>query len=171
MYFQNVFNNDFIGVLCLGDRQHSLDFKLSANRNTSENMVNWVDGPYDLSASNKFAIKYSLDGGLNFATVSVTLTSSSSVTAEQVVTSLNNSGGFSSIFEASTTGSRIRITSKIRNPNFKAYIPNIADAADASNTAEEKLLFNKYAPVAEMPSYFERHTIANRRTYTDSCGI
>ncbi len=170
-YFQNPFNVNFLGVMCLSDRQYNITFKVGANRNTSTNMVSWAPGPYALTGTNKFAIRWSADGGRNYATISFTLTAGSAVSADQVVTDMNANANFAAVFTASVfETNRIRIVSDIKNEFFRAYIPNTTDTGDPTNTAEQKLLFNKYAPVVELPTYFDRHTVANVNTYSDSTG-
>lgn len=171
-YFQNVFNVEFLGALLLSDRQYNIDFRIGANKNTSTNMVNWVDGPYNTTGNTKFAINISMNSGADYSTISVTLTSGSARTAQQIVDDLNSNATFAATFTASlTSNNRIRIMSGLTSPQFKAYIPNIADIATPSNTAESILKFNLMAPVVEMPDYFERHTIANLRTFSDSVGL
>lgn len=173
-YFQNVFNTEFVGALLLSDRQYSPDFRIRGNVNTSFNMVNWVDGPFNTVGNTKFAIKFSQDGGLNYGTISVTLTSGSARTAHEVAADLNLSSAFAGLFTASVFNeNRIRIVCNMSTSqiNFRAYIPNIADTSTPSNTAEQILGFNRKAPVVELPDYFDRHSIANRRSFTDSLGI
>jgi hypothetical protein len=48
----------------------------------------------------------------------------------------------------------VLITSKLTNTELRAYVSNTG--------AETKLRFNKRAGIAELPTYFSRHTIANR---------
>lgn len=173
-YFQNVFNTEFVGALLLSDRQYSPDFRIRGNVNTSFNMVNWVDGPFNTVGNTKFAIRFSQDGGLNYGNIAVTLTSGTAQTAHDIVADLNLNANFAGLFTASVfNNTRIRIVCNMSTSqlNIKAYIPNLADAADPTNTAEQILGFNLKAPVVELPDYFDRHSIANNRTFSDSLGI
>lgn len=165
-FFQNVFDQEFIGIWVLSDRQYNIDFKIGPNKNKSDIMINWVRPPYDLSVANVFGIKFSLNSGKSYAQINVTLTASATVSAEQVVTDLNGNVSFASMFEAFIQDGFILIRAKHKHrENFKSYIPNLADPAFPLTSAEKQLGFNRKAPVAEIPSYFSRHTVAN---YVDS---
>src|SRR6185437_16473828 len=101
-YFQNVSNSEYSGIYVISDRKYTKDYRIKANQNTSMLMQNWVSGPYDLSTANLFSIKYSMNAGNTWNQINITLTSSSSVTAEQVVTDLNANSNFAAMFTAST---------------------------------------------------------------------
>lgn len=124
-------------------------------------MENFADGPYDLSTKVDFAIKFSRNAGESWTTISVTLTSGSARTAQNVVDDLNDDDPFAEVFTASVNGDRIQIRANDhKNEKFRAYIPNIADTSSATTSAEEVLLFNLHAPVVELPSYFSRYAIS-----------
>jgi hypothetical protein len=63
------------------------------------------------------------------------------------------------------TGTPLRVSIKQRKPSteFKFYVIN--------GQAEESLCFNARAGVAEIPTYFSRHSLANRFTFEDSVGM
>jgi hypothetical protein len=175
-YFQNLFDTDFVQAFCLSDRQYNISFKVPANKNRSTQMDCWNPGPWNLTGSNKFAIRFSLDSGRNYTTISFTLTAGSAVTAQQVVADMNANTTFANWFTAEVVpdrfDNRVRIRALTKVPeSFRAYIPNTADTGDATNTAEQHLQFNLRAAVVELPSYLERHTIANQGTYADGLGM
>lgn len=176
MFFQNVFNVDFIGVLLLADRQLSLDFKVTGNKNSSVEMINWVAGPHNLTGNTTLTVNYSPDGGYSWFSFAVNVASGAvsvgAVTANEIVGNLNADSNFSSWFSAEvravatsnmTVSEYVVIKATTLHPErWKAYL---------SNSGAEKILkFNKNAGVAEIPSFFEKHTIANRLTYLDSVG-
>jgi hypothetical protein len=90
---------------------------------------------------------------------------------------LNNNSTFSSLFTASTNpniplvysvvaaenaGKRIYIQAKhnlVGREEFRAYIPNLANPAAPTTSAEIVLGFNRQAPVVEMPSFFESQVL------------
>jgi len=161
-YFQNISHADFIGIYAISDRQYSKDYRIRPNQNSPTLMQNWKDGPYDLSTKVDFGIKYSMDAGSTWNQITVTLTTGAARTAQNVIDDLNQDANFSAMFAASLNADRILIRANSNmNYNFRAYIPNIADATSPTTSAEEVLLFNLRAPVAEMPSYFSRYAIGN----------
>lgn len=168
MYFQNVFNNDFIGVLVLGDRQLSLNFKIAANKNSSIEMVSYNPEPYDLSANANLTLNYSRDSGRSWTAFTVNITTAAAnvaaVKVYEIVTALNANTTFNTLYQAfvieNTRGNFLRIHAIQSREEWKTYVSN--------SSAESKLRINKKAGVAELPSYFSRHTIANRDVYPDS---
>jgi hypothetical protein len=158
-YFQNVFNSEFVGVYVVSDRKYAKDYRVKGNQNTSALMCAWNDGPYNTTSNTKFALKCSIDAGLHWFTVSVTLTSGTARTADQVVDDLNTNSTFSQWFSAYVSNNRVFIRALVNNPSWVAYVPNIADSSTPSNTAESVLGFNLKAPVAELPSYFTRYAV------------
>lgn len=175
-YFQNPFPEDWHGNLP-SDAKHSRDFYIPANRNKSDLMISWNVGPYDLSSDDTLTINYALDRGIfkNWCAVSVTVSGStaSATTAQEVADALNNDTAFAQQFTAEAVLFRGPVPQL--TPTFYVAIrtirPREAISAYISNTsAEKKLKFNKYAGVADLPTYFNRHTIANRWTYNDSHG-
>lgn len=159
-YFQNPFDNDFIGHLLLDDRQYVLDFKVPANINKSTYMFAWADPPYNTVGNTTLTINYSVDG-VNFYPLACSLTSGSARTADQIAADLNAITNFTSLFEAKVVldhklnVNRLMLQARLQREKFRAYISN--------TSAETVLRFNKKAGVAEMPSYFARHTITNFR--------
>ena len=183
-FFQNLFENEFRGNLVLGDRQYSLAFTIPANKNKDNWMVAWNNGPYDFSVSGIFTINYAFDVNfVNYSTLNIDVTggTAAATTALEVVSLLNANATFSELWVAQVQqnvnslkavmvpGSMPNQTVLItRNPRrakqtIRTYISN--------SGAENSLRFNKMAPVAELPAYFTRHTIANRLNYPDATGM
>lgn len=179
-FFQNVFTYDFEGNWVLGDRQHIPKFVVRRNAGRGDEMVvAWNQGPYDLSGSDAdgtntcdtLEIVFSLHDFNNWATISVDIASgaddTSAVTPSEVVTALNADTLFAERFVASLSGwvedtsglKRLMIRQRKPATEMRFYINN--------GRAEEKIQFNGRAGVAELPTYFDRHTIANRFTYED----
>jgi hypothetical protein len=174
-FFQNPFDQEFRGSVPFGDRQYSLTFAVPPNRNQNQAMIAWNTEPYDFSTYNSFSINFAIDTKdfKNYATISVNVAgaSPSATKASEVVTLLNADPVFSAWFSASvveasknpTTGYSVyRVGIKTINTgrqNTRVYITN--------SGAEQILRFNKYAGVAELPTYYARHTIANRFDYPD----
>lgn len=166
-FYQNLFENDFIGHLLLEDRQYVLDFKVPANKNRPTAMVAWANAPYNTVGNTTLTFNYSIDAGKSFYQFTVTVTSGSAVTAGQIVTDLNGNTNFANWFVANLAVDQqgvgrvviqakpgVAITSR---ELFRAYISN--------TSAETVLRFNAKAGVAELPNYFDRHTIANYRDH------
>lgn len=169
-FFQNVFDFEFRPSLIGSDRQYQTGWKIKGNTNRSDYMVNHAVEPYNLTASNILTINYAFDSHLlNYASISITLSGASlaAVTAQEVVNSLNGNATFADLFTAiaypasSSAGSlnKILIKSKRDRAIWRAYI---------SNTSAETILnFNKMAPVAELPSLFEKYDISKRFSNQD----
>lgn len=161
-FYQNVFENDFLGHLLLDDRQYVLDFKVPANVNKSLYQFAWAEPPYNTVGNTSLTINYSIDSGKTFSPLVISLTSGASRTADNIATELNANSNFASLFTAkvivTNTGvRRLLIQSILQREYFKVYI---------SNTGAETILrFNSKAGVAELPSYFDRHTIANFQNF------
>lgn len=177
-YFQNPFGADFYGVWVLGDRQYSVDFKVPRNAGRGDEYVTvWEKGPYALNGNddegnpkNVLHIMYSMNDPKNWSALNVTISASSlsAVTPQELVSSLTSSSIFNDNFTAVSQlfedGSyRVSIRQKHPITRFRFYVTNIG--------AETVLHFNKLAGVAEMPTFFKRHTIENRFNYPDSQGI
>lgn len=164
-YFQNVFDSEFLGALLLSDRQYNLTFKVRPNRNSSILMRAFGTAPFNTVGNTTLTINVSIDSGLRYTALSIPVTSGASVTAAQIVTDLNANSNFANFFIATLENFSedqkgiVQIRSRYYRENFKAYIDN--------TSAETILKFNRYAGVAELPSYFARHTISNRMTYSD----
>lgn len=171
-YFQNVFDQEFVGALVLGDRQLSLNFRVKGNINTSIEMVAWNREPYNLSADTSLTFNYSLDSGHTWAARTINVTSlaasSSAVTCQEIANALNADALWKELYLAYVVsepkaGNFLKVRSLKPRERWKTYISN--------SSAESVVRFNKKAGVAELPSYFSRHTIANINTYSDSIGL
>ena len=170
-FFQNVFDQEFQGNLILADRKLAPTFKVGPNRNMQTKQVAWNAGPYDLSSGSSLEFNFAWDPEFKqwaSVTIDVAGAVASSTKASEVAAALNAEPTFSSVFEASVTqlpeGDSV-IISKVasKRQQVKFYFGN--------SGAETALGFNKMAPVAELPEYFERHTIANVREFDDSVGM
>lgn len=173
-YFQNPFAQEFQGVLSLADRHLNPTWKVPANLNDSHLMMAWNLPPYNLTGNTDLTINYSIAPTPNnihkdFAALTIDITTAaasvSAVTVPEIVEALNSNTTFSSLFEAFADidrreDTRLRIRSKQPRERFKVFISN--------SSAESVLRFNRRAGVAEMPSFFARHTIANARNFDDS---
>lgn len=178
MFFQNVFDSDFMGSMIYSDRQYNITYKVGPNINKTYLMVNWVDGPYDLTTFNVLTINISLDKGIYYSPINVTLPASANLTSFDIVTALNNDVNFKTWFDAEVYGdgsvnptqysTRIKINANKtlatrQSEIWKCYI---------SNTSAERVLgFNRKCPVAELPTYYNRHTIAQRPNFSDGVGM
>ena len=166
-FFQNVFNQEYQGYLNTGsDRQYSLTFKIPANQNSQDYQFAYNAEPYDLSVNNTLTINYAWDTDYkNWASLAINIAgvSPEATTATEVVAILNSNETFSGMYIAkvakNSNASHVLITSKTQRAKqiIKMYVLN--------SSAESVLKFNKKANVAELPSYFERDTIANRFNY------
>lgn len=170
-FFQNVFDQEFQGYLLLADRKLAPTFKVGPNKNLQSKQVAWNAGPYDLSSGGGLKFNFAWDLEFkNWASVEIDVTGAdaSATTPLEVVTALNGDPTFSSLFVASVMnipeGESVVISKNAsKKQNMKFYFGN--------SGAETALGFNKMAPVAELPEYFERHTIANVNNFEDSNGI
>lgn len=163
-FFQNVFQEEFRGNWVLGDRQYSLTFNIGPNKNHNDYILSYGTEPYDFSLNNILTLNYAFDMDFkNYASLNIDLTDAT--TSVEVVEILNANTIFAENWIANLKNSAVLITKKSNRP--KHIIRNYI-----SNTGAEKILrFNRYAPIAELPSYFERHTIDNVRVFSDSCGL
>jgi len=170
-FFQNPFTQDFIAPWLLSDRQYNPDFKCPRNAGRGDEMVaSFGVAPFNLSGNDSdgnskavLTISFALNDTKNWADLAVTITGSSlsAITLNEVVTSLQANAVFGDFFTARVrTDNKVEIKQIKPITSMKFFIKN--------GRAESVLLFNKLAGVAEMPSFFERHSIANRFTYTDS---
>lgn len=165
-FFQNLFNQEFRGTWVLGDRQYSINFVCPPNKNTFDYQYSFNSGPWDFSIDNTLTLNYSWDSDFkNYAQLSINVagTNPSSTSAPEVVSILNSNSTFSEMYLASVKESCVLIQSKPSRAKqtIRLWISN--------SGAEKKMRFNKNAGVAELPVYFEKHTIENR-FQTDSIG-
>ena len=167
-FFQNVYDFEFRPTLIGSDRQYQTGWKLKANTNRSDYMLSGNTEPYNLSGNNILTLNYCYDPNfVNYASLPVTISAASlaSTTAQEVVTSLNSNSNFSSLFVAlvypsgnvPASPNKILIKGLRSKGNFRAYISN--------TSAETILSFNKNAPIAELPTLFEKYTVPNRFAY------
>lgn len=168
-FFQNPFHNEFRGNMLLGDRQHIPTFVCPPNYGRGDDIViSWSESEtFDLSGNDQDSnardtlnIRFSKFPNFEAWTlVSIDITASASstsaVTPAEIVTALNSAAAFSDWFTASlnSTNGRVQIKSKEPSTSFHFYVVN--------GQAEEALLFNKRAGVAELPSYFDRHKVTH----------
>lgn len=169
-FFQNLFDQEYQGYMLLADRKLSPTFKVLPNKNLQSKQVAWNHGPYDFSGGGILEFNFAWDSEFkNWSRVSIDVAGSNplSTSASEVVLALNNNAIFSSVYTASTTvvngGESIMVSRNPKKPNVKFYFGNTG--------AETVLGFNSKAGVAELPSYFERHTIENVKNFDDSVGM
>jgi len=167
-FFQNVFDFEFRPSLIGSDRQYQTGFKLKGNTNRSDYMLCGNVEPYNLTGNTVLTLNYAYDPALlGYASLPITITATNiaSVTALEVVNSLNANATFADLFVAqlyssgksSTTLNKILIKAKRSKGNFRAYVSNGA--------AESILKFNYEAPVGELPTLFEKYALENRFDY------
>lgn len=184
-FFQNPFFQDFRGNLVIADRSQSLTFECKSHAQRGfTRMISLKQSKFDFSgvdgdgnSKSDLQIHFAVDPNLiEFATITVDVTTAVTTIAEalprEIIASLNASAAFSGFFKASIEnyqigGSqpayRIVIESKLQEKQIKFYIGNIG--------AETSLRFNEKAGVSELPCYFSRHTVAERRNFDDSNAI
>lgn len=179
-FFQNPFPDDFEGNLALGDRHHIPKFVVKGNAGRGKELVAaWNKGPFNLSGNDGdgnsnaiLKISFRLHNTKNWATLSVDVTvgagSAAAVKEHEIVAALNANALFVERFEATVSyyekgAPKILIKQKKPITEFNFYVQN--------GQADSVLGFNARAGVAELPSYFARHTIANRFTYADGQGV
>lgn len=159
-YFQNPFETEFVGALVLGDRQLSLNFRVRPNINTSKDMVAWNREPYNLTGNTDLTFYYSFNSGATYSSVTIDVSteaaSVSAATCAEVAEALNANTLWFELYEAYVVsdpkaGNFLKIRAKRPRERWKTYIDNAE--------AESILRFNKKAGVAELPTYFSRHTI------------
>jgi hypothetical protein len=158
-FYQNLFS-EYLGIYTAGDSSSfKLSFKIPGNSNFTQPMVNWVDGPFDLSTYNTLTFNYAFDPTFKaWASFSVNIagTSPAATTVYEVVSILNADTAFSAWYEAYVQPNSNRVAIRQKRPMiaFKTYISN--------DGAERVLKFNKMAGVADIPSYFDKDIIENR---------
>lgn len=169
-FFQNVFDQEFQGYLLLADRKLTPLFKVGPNKNLQSKQISWNAAPYDLSSGGVLEFNFAWDAEFkNWASVGIDVTgvTASATTASEVASALNGDPTFSSLFVASVSqipsGDAVMVSKVASKKQVKFYFGN--------SGAEAVLGFNKMAPVAEMPEYFDRHTISNVNNFDDSVGM
>ena len=179
MFVQNPFTADFYGSWVLGDRQHCVDFKCPSNKGRGDEVVQaYGQSPYDLSGNDadgnakktlNITVAMSVESFKHWFQIDVDLTPTgsdtyilSAVSIADVVAKLNANSTFSAWFSACDINGSVRITQKRPVTSMRFYINN--------GQAEEVLKFNKFAGVADIPTYFIRHTVGDtyRLDFTDA---
>lgn len=187
-FYQNLFD-EFRGSWLLSDRQYVLDFNCKANVNKVDYLYAWNFEPYNFtSLTSNLTINYAWDDSFkNYSalTINVAGATPSATQAIEVCNALNGNTTFAEMFVAVlvppmklqslfpsltygfntnyNTNQTVLIRPNTNRPKkqIRVYISNGA--------AETVLRFNKMAGVANLPTYMDRHTIANRFNFTDSC--
>lgn len=168
MFFQNPMGEEFRGSWPI-DQQAI--FTINANLNNIAEMISGNAEPYDFSVVNTFVINIAYDPNrIGYTPISVNVAGAipAQTTATEVAALLNANPLFNDNFTASTvnylrggtaSGPPFKVLIRCKKPrqSCRIYVTNAG--------AEEKLNFNYRALVKEMPSYFERFTIANRFNY------
>jgi hypothetical protein len=170
-YYLNVFDSKFTGIWALSDRQYSVNFSVNSNGNNVRWLAAWNNEPYDLSTKPTLTFNYSFDFK-NYATLAINASagavSTSAVKAFEVAAALNANATFAALMLAYVTqdnkGNNILGIKSLRTrPDWRVYI--------SGTSAEQVLRFNKRAGIAELPTYFTRHTISNANNYPDAVGM
>jgi hypothetical protein len=178
-FFLNPFTQDFSGSLLLGDRQFFPEWKCPRNSGRGDaSVIVWAEGPYNLSgndpdgnANNVLNIVFALNDQKNWITHPITITANSlaATTPQEVLASLQSDTLFNDFFTANLSPTfndgtqRLGIQQRKTQLQFKFFIqPGQADTV---------LKFNARVGIAELPTYFARHTIANRFTYPDGANL
>ncbi len=180
-FFQNVFLEEFKGNWVLGDRQYSLSYNIKANKGRSFDRIATFEEPvaglYDLSGNDStgddaslLIIRFAYRDFRIFHTLTIDVAGAvpAQTTPVEIVNILNANNVFSTYFTASLTTwlnntypTRIVIESK-KQGQIKFFIVN--------SGAEETLKFNKSAGIAQLPTYFSRHTVDNLPNFEDGIG-
>jgi len=200
-YFLNPFHEDFYGVWVIDDRAHHPTFPCRRNAGRGHNIVAaWhepigaVPKTYDLSGNDAdgnpvkdLTLQFAIGNDfLDWMILTIDLTDDSNVSFTavpaamqpwQIVDILNAHDTFPSYFEASIgrfedeqqPRDRILITQKLGVERMKFFV--------VKGTADEVLGFNARVGIAELPTYFARHTVFNRDATTglvafeDGCNV
>jgi hypothetical protein len=179
-YFQNPSDSEFRGNLSIDDRQYSMTFKIDgASPNSSQYLHAWNQEPYNVSVDTNLTINYSFNSGMSWTALTINVSTlaanPAAALASEIAAALNANATFQTLFTAAVQPNRgvgagwyanvnyVLITTLQPRETFKAYITN--------GNAESILRFNKKCGVREIPSYFARHTIANKYLYPDSLGM
>jgi hypothetical protein len=176
-FFMNPFTADFRGNWVLGDRQHQPTFICPRHSGRADDAVFATGvGPFNMSgadsdglSSDTILLSYSVDQAnfSNWVMIPVNCTTGAAniaaVTSQEVVNALNADPNFYGPFTATLYNNRVTIKQNKDSTRMRFFV--------VSGRAEERLLFNSKAGVAELPTYFNRHTIARRNDFPDSVGM
>lgn len=184
MFFQNVFSTEYSGSLTLGDRQYTTKFVCLPNNGRGNNYCHaFTKESYDLTGNDDdgndrsvLTINYAFNfhptaySALNI-TVDAGAASASAVTAKEIVNNLNNNTTFAEYFLAEAINA-------VDGRDYPPYTVRIKTRSEhihrfyiSNKGAETRLKFNAKAGVSDMPTYFSRHTIENRFTFSDSAAL
>jgi hypothetical protein len=164
-FYMNPFDQEFRGDLLLADRKHIPTFVVPPNKNKSDQMVAWNNGPYDLSSFPNLTINYAIDPSMKaFSPFTVNIAGATPAATQvfEIVAALNANSNFSALFTAcqktwvdknQITQTTVFIQSKRPAQSIRVFIAN--------SGAEQVLKFNLHAGIAEIPSFFARHLITN----------
>lgn len=162
-FFQNPFAQEFKSTWVVVNGSMGLPIIVPPNVGRSDStVIAYGNSPYNFSgndgdgnSSSNLTIWFSTAPYFtNWNKLVISLGNASSNTAAAVVSTLNANATFAARFRASLSqGQQVEITAKAPFETFKFYIAN--------GGAEEKLLFNKFAGVNDIPSYYDRHKICH----------
>lgn len=166
-FYQNPFGQEFREGWPI-DQQ--VLFTIGPNLNNIAEMVSFNAEPFDFSVNNIFTINFAFDPDrVAYTAIPVNVAGAipAATRAYEVVNLLNANALFADNFTAFTkaatnlsTNLNVMIRSNRPRQNVRIYVTN--------GGAEIALQFNRRAQVGQLPSYFERYTVANRFIYTDS---
>lgn len=181
-YYANPLSSDFEANWVLGDRQHQPKFVCPHNAGRGDERLSaYTEPPYDMSgndddgnSTDTLTINWALNDPKNWASRSIDVASgaasASAVTAQEIIDNLNGDEIFASFFTAKLDKfdsnpdyiHRTRIVIEQNKPitEMRSYI--------SQGRADTVINFNKFIGIAELPTFFDRHTFANRFQYTDS---
>ena len=165
-FYQNVFGTEYNGYYIISDlKGYTLTFKVPANKNIGEYFICWNTGPFDLTG--KTSLTFNISQDLNFknwSSFTVNLGAITVVTASQIIDILNADATFANYFTASLyKTNQVGIRQKKPVTQFKSFISN--------TSAETVLRFNRFAGIADIPSYFDKDTIENTLDTPESNGL
>jgi hypothetical protein len=170
-YYLNVFDSKFTGIWALSDRQFSVNFSVEGNENTTHWFTARNNEPYDLSSKPTLTFNYSFDFK-NYSALAINASTgagnTAAVKAFEVAAALNADATFAALMLAYVSqdnkGNNVLGVRALRTrPDWRVYI--------SGTSAEQILRFNKKAGIAQLPSYFTRHTISNANNYPDAIGM
>jgi hypothetical protein len=156
----NIFDSEFRGSLFTGDRRLQSNYKIKANTNRSDYIMAGNLSPFDLSGGSSLTINYAYDPlllGYSQLVIDIAGVDINKTYDTEIIDILNNDSDFKELFSAKIQSGKILITSKKNKVNFRSYISNTG--------AETAIGFNLMAPVAQLPSYFERYAFNNINSY------
>jgi hypothetical protein len=170
MFFQNPFGEEFRQSWPIDQQAR---FSIAANLNNIAEMTSGKPDPYDFSTVNTFTINIAYDPerkGYTAINVNVAGANPAATSAIEVVNLLNANPLFADNFQAivknfvkggTANGGPFGVLIRCKKPRqaVRIYVTNAG--------AEQKLQFNYRAHVGQMPSYFNRYTVANRFTFPD----